>query len=354
MKEAERSLAAAVAGELSAAGVRRAFGLPGGENLTLIAALRDAGVEFVLCNHETAAGFAASAHGLLAGAPGLVLATLGPGASNLLLPVANAQLDREALVAVCADLPASLPASHTHQRLPLLDVFRPVTITSAALRPADGRATARRAIAASLAGPRGAVVLTLSAEDAGRPAGDAGEPATGEEARRTGQLDCAEALHRLTERLRNAARPLVVVGHEVEPVQHLALRRWLERWELPATVTPKGKGLVDDRSPRFLGVVDGAGLLEPMQRAIDRADLVLAVGLDPVELIRPWHATAPVLWLRGPGSAVRDGGGEVLLADFAEVLSLLEEQDPPRRWDDAFADVRAERLDAFANPALPT
>ena len=82
--------AAAVAKTLADRGIERAFGLPGGEVLVLIDELRKAGIDFVLMRHEANAGIAAAVYGKLRGQPGVVIATLGPGAANLMLPVANA------------------------------------------------------------------------------------------------------------------------------------------------------------------------------------------------------------------------------------------------------------------------
>src|SRR5439155_9008825 len=116
-----------MAEELAAAGVDRVFGLPGGEVVALMDALRRHRVEYTLFRHEADAGLAAAVYGKLKGTAGVVLATLGPGAANLLLPIASSWLDREPLVAISAQLPASWPPIYTHQRLPLHDVFRPVT-----------------------------------------------------------------------------------------------------------------------------------------------------------------------------------------------------------------------------------
>src|SRR5918994_1721003 len=120
------STAALIARALAAAGIDRVFGLPGGEVLVLIDELRRASVDFVLMRHEANAGIAAAVYGKLRRHPGVVLATLGPGAANLMLPVANAFLDQEPLVAISAQIPGEFPTSHTHQRLPLHDIYRPV------------------------------------------------------------------------------------------------------------------------------------------------------------------------------------------------------------------------------------
>src|SRR5262245_4245519 len=119
--------AAATARALADAGIERVFGLPGGEILVLMDELRRAGVDFVLMRHEANAGIAAAVYGKLRRQPGVVLTTLGPGAANLMLPLANAYLDQEPLLAISAQLPDEFPASHTHQLLPLHDVYRPIT-----------------------------------------------------------------------------------------------------------------------------------------------------------------------------------------------------------------------------------
>ncbi len=160
------TVAEAVADELAAAGVDRVFGLPGGEVLVLLDALRRRGIEFVLCHHESAAGIAAGVYGKLRGTAGVVVATLGPGAANLLFPLANGLLDREPVLAITAQLPASWPAVHTHQRVPLLAVFGPVTKFAAEVRPESARETVRAALAAVRDEPQGPAYLTVSADDA--------------------------------------------------------------------------------------------------------------------------------------------------------------------------------------------
>src|SRR5439155_26865043 len=107
-----------VADELQAAGVTRVFGLPGGEVLVLMDALRRRGIDFALFRHEAHAGIAAAVHGRLSESVGVVLTTLGPGASNLLLPIANSYLDCDPLLAISAQIPAGLPASQAHHRTP--------------------------------------------------------------------------------------------------------------------------------------------------------------------------------------------------------------------------------------------
>src|SRR2546427_7760055 len=118
--------AAATAKLIADAGIERVFGLPGGEVLVLMDELRRAGVDFVLMRHESNAGIAAAVHGKLRGQPGVVLTTLGPGAANLMLPLSSSCLDQEPLLAISAQIPDDFPESHTHQLLPLHEMYRPV------------------------------------------------------------------------------------------------------------------------------------------------------------------------------------------------------------------------------------
>src|SRR5437667_8619212 len=90
---------------LKAAGIHRGFGIPSGNVLPLLDAMRAGGLDFVLTAHEGSAGFAADVMGRLTGAPGLCIATLGPGATNLTTGVGDAYLDRSPLLAITCNVP---------------------------------------------------------------------------------------------------------------------------------------------------------------------------------------------------------------------------------------------------------
>src|SRR5262245_9274689 len=158
--------ARATAQALADAGIKRVFGLPGGEVLVLIDELRRAGVDFVLMRHEANAGIAAGVYGKLMRQPGVVLVTLGPGAANLLLPLGNAYLDQEPLLAISAQLPDDFPPSHTHQLLPLHDVYRPVTRYTGKITADTASAVVSRALENCIERPYGTAFVTLSAREA--------------------------------------------------------------------------------------------------------------------------------------------------------------------------------------------
>jgi acetolactate synthase-1/2/3 large subunit len=339
------TVAEVIAQELRTAGVDRAFGLPGGEVLALIDALRRAGIAFTLCRHEAVAGIAAGVYGKLRRTAGVAVATLGPGAANLLLAVSNAWLDREPLLAITADLPASWPPSHTHQRLPLHDIYRPVTKHVEAVTPLDPHRPVRRALIACTREPLGPSYLSLSAEDAVRPACILQEESLALRPAATAQ-DARVAAEALARRLAEAERPLVVIGLGVRPENAPGLQRWLAAWHLPVAVTPKAKGLVDERDPAidFVGVVGGMAIDDLMVEAVQQADLLVGFGFDPVEVDKTWHAHRPVLWVLESAQATgllprRD----LLLVDHHALLAALGELAPPRRWERPFQEVQAER-----------
>jgi acetolactate synthase-1/2/3 large subunit len=338
------TVADAVADEFARCGVDRVFGVPGGEVLLLIDALRRHGIDYALCRHEASAGIAAAVYGKLRGTAGVVLTTLGPGAANLLLPLANSLLDREPLVAISAQTPASWSPYRTHQKLPLLEALGPIAKAAGALRAGSCRSLVGAAVAAATAEPQGPVFLTLTTEDAQAAEADGGDTAAlvrrGEEA--LPRMGAREAAGALEDRLGSARRPLVVVGLGTRPEAAQPLRAWLGRWRLPVAVTPKVKGIVDETDEAFVGVVGGMALDREVREALAASDLVVGFGLDPVEIDGAWHLELPLLWVLesvwATGIAPAD---DVVAVDHLELLELLGA--PPRCWGDPFAGLRARR-----------
>ena len=347
------TVAAVTARALADAGITRVFGLPGGEVLVLIDELRRAGVDFVLMRHESNAGIAAAVYGKLQRQPGVVLTTLGPGAANLMLPLTSAMLDQEPLLAISAQIPDEFPASHTHQLLPLHDVYRPVTRYVEKITTENAGQVVSRAVAECLTRPFSAAYLTLSAREAlkemtsgggsiraassgkGDPGGSipVSTPA--------GDADVEAAA--LVARLQTAARPLVLVGLGTDPANAGPLRKWLTDWNLPVAVTPKVKGIVDETATSFVGVVGGMAADGLMCQALERADLLIGFGLDPVEIDKTWHAELPILWmLEVPNACGRIPEG-ARLVDHRQLLNALAEHEPRPTWNEPFADIRRTR-----------
>jgi acetolactate synthase-1/2/3 large subunit len=125
--ERSRTVAHLIVECLENEGVTYVFGLPGEENLHMIDALADSPIRFITTRDERGAAFMADSYGALTGKPGVCLATLGPGAINLMLGIANAQLDSHPLVAIAAQAGLDRIYKESHQFVDLVSLFRPIT-----------------------------------------------------------------------------------------------------------------------------------------------------------------------------------------------------------------------------------
>ncbi|KPK01896.1 MAG: hypothetical protein AMJ56_21560, partial [Anaerolineae bacterium SG8_19] len=163
------NLAEYVAQFLKAQGVKHLFGLPGGENVAFLEAIRQAGMQFVLFHHEAAAGYAADVTGQLTDKPGVCLSTVGPGAANLVAGAAAATLERSPMLAITADIDSSWQSSVAHMKLDLTRLFGSVAKGSFHLSPESAGETLAHAWCLAQSPPRGAVHIALSPDVATSP-----------------------------------------------------------------------------------------------------------------------------------------------------------------------------------------
>ena len=304
----DQTCAAVIAHTLHDAGVRFAFGHPGGEVLELIDALERAGIRFVLTGQESTAAFMAAAAGRLTGIPGVCVATLGPGACNLVLGVGTAFLDRDPVLAVSARTSTERHHRSNKQNLPLVDLFTPITRWSADLEGAPVEDAVKAALAVAAGPPRGPAYLALPSDVAGRPAvaGDsAPREAGGGPAHRlaAGRIANppppapadASDLPRILANLNGADRPVAVVGIAMDaPKDAPAVRRFLRETGIPYATTVQAKGIADERGTGFLGTVAPAAGEDRIIEWLEQSDCVLGIGFDPVEISRLWHFDAPL------------------------------------------------------------
>src|SRR5262245_39481541 len=146
---------------LREAGVSHGFGIPSGNVLPLLEAMRLGGLPFVLTAHEGSAGFAADVMGRLTGAPGLCIATLGPGATNLTTGVGDAYLDRSPLLAITCNVPTPQLGRRIQMAIDHHTLFRPITKASLALRHGQVAGVLAEALEIALSEPVGPVHLDL-------------------------------------------------------------------------------------------------------------------------------------------------------------------------------------------------
>lgn len=345
------TIAEAVAGS----GLRFAFGHPGGEVAVLIDALEQAGLRFVLTHHETAAAFMAGGYGELTGRPGLCLATLGPGATNMVTGVASAFLDRAPLLAFTASQARSALPGKTHQALDLNALYGPVTKRSVSLTQENARQVVEWALVEAIRERPGPIHLSLPADVAASPRAaredrthvDArSAEADGDVKRLEGPLAAAGQL------LATARRPAVIAGiGALRANASAALVDLARNLAASVAVTPKAKGIIAEDDPLFVGVLEMAGD-DLVVDFLSGADLLIAVGLDVVELEKPWRLECPIIHVDYIANVDRYYTATVeLVGPIATMLERLVAHSPARGgWPPMVLDRHRASVVSFVCP----
>src|SRR5688572_5176275 len=239
---------------LKAAGIERGFGIPSGNVLPLMEAMRKGGIDFVLTAHEGSAGFAADVTGRMTKAPGLCVATLGPGATNLTTGVGNAWLDRSPLIAITCNLNTDQLGRRIQMWIDHHALFKPITKASFRLENGKIAATVKEAIRIAMSEPRGPVHLDLPEDVALAPARENG--AVMKPLSKLGRAPDA-AIVVAGELITKAKRPIAVLGSSaMRLTEPDLLRQVVERHNLPFATTTMAKGLIDEDHPLSIGVIE--------------------------------------------------------------------------------------------------
>jgi len=287
-QEAGETVAQLIVKCLENEGVSHVFGIPGEENIHLVDALSSSSIRYVLVRHEQAASFMAEVYGRLTGRAGVCSATLGPGAINLLLGVADATTNSTPVVALSAQVGMNRMFKESHQGVDLVSMFRPVTKWSDLIAtPNAVPEMIRKAFKLAQTERPGAVYLALPEDVEKAPAPSmltplvvntprADEPAAGQ-------------LRRASEVLQAARNPVVLAGHGAARAGASdAVRRFAESLGVPVATTFHGKGVISDDHPQALGAV-GFMRHDYVNFGFDQADAIVAVGyelqeFDPVRI----------------------------------------------------------------------
>jgi acetolactate synthase I/II/III large subunit len=278
---------------LKAAGIARGFGIPSGNVLPLMEAMRKGGIDFVLTAHEGSAGFAADVTARLTGAPGFCLATLGPGATNLTTGIGNAWLDRSPLVAITCNLNTDQLGRRIQMWIDHHALFKPITKATLPLRHGEIGATLVEAIRLALTEPQGPVHLDLPEDVALAPTNEtvpalAPPPALP-------RADAA-AIARAGELIAAARRPIAVIGASAMRLRDIeALQRVIEHYNLPFATTTMAKGLLDEEHRLALGCIERA-CRQVQRKFLHSADLIVGLGYDTIEVeYEAWIGDVPLL-----------------------------------------------------------
>ena len=261
-------------------GVEYVFAVPGEENLDLIESLRTSKIRLVLCRHEQAAGFMAATVGRLTGGAGVCLATLGPGATNLVTAAAYAQLGAMPMLMVTGQKPIRTRRQGHFQILDVVAMMAPLTKFTRQLVSADIiPARVREALRSAEEERPGATHLELPQDIASDetdailiPASQSRRPVAEE-----------KAISRAAGAIRSARRPLLMLGAGANrKTTARMLAAFVDKLGIPFFSTQMGKGVIDETHPLWMGTAalsDG----DFVHRAIDQADCIINIGHDVVE-----------------------------------------------------------------------
>ena len=277
-----------IARRLYDAGCRHAFGVPGGEVLTLMDSLEKAGIRFILAKHENNAAYMAQGVYHATGAPGILVTTLGPGMANAVNAIANAEQDRVPVIFLTGCLDAHEAMTYTHQVFDHQAVIRP--LVRASFRVEDGAVeeTIDKALNMALDGRPGPVHLDVpitvaAANQPDRPLVRRARPAPSVPAPGP-DLDTARKW------LAEAERPLIIAG--LDPLRQggsEAVAALAEDFNIPLIATYNAKGILPEDHPLCVGAMALSPLgdkhLVPLA---GQADLIILAGYDPVEMRTGW------------------------------------------------------------------
>ncbi|MFQ5889975.1 MAG: acetolactate synthase large subunit [Gemmatimonadota bacterium] len=267
-------------------GVRRIYGIPGEENLDVMDALLDSSIHFVTTRHEQGAAFMADVHGRLTGEAGVCLATLGPGATNLVTGVADANMDRAPVVAIAGQAATTRMHKESHQYLDLVSLFRPISkYSTQILEPEIVSEVVRKAFKVAQAEKPGCSFIDFPENIAEMPVD--GGPLRVQTAMAP---DPPEAKVKQAARIISDARyPIIMAGNGVIRARASdSLVGFAEALDIPVATTFMAKGAIPFSHALSLGTV-GLQAHDFVSCGFDRADVIICVGYDMVE----YH---PVLW----------------------------------------------------------
>jgi acetolactate synthase I/II/III large subunit len=271
-------------------GVRFIFGVPGEENLDVMDSLLGSSIQFITTRHEQGAAFMADVYGRLSGTAGVCLSTLGPGATNLITGVADANLDHAPVVAISGQVSLDRKYIESHQYIDLLAIFKPITKWNSEISlPQMIPEAVRKAFKVAQTEKPGAIHLVFPEDVAAAPFPE------GEDWRPLGvqapfiPYPTGGQISRAAAVLQKAKRPVILAGNGVVRGRaEEAVRRCARALHIPVVHTFMGKGVMPDQEALSLYTV-GLSFRDYSSLVMEQADVVLAVGYDLVEY-------APCAW----------------------------------------------------------
>jgi acetolactate synthase-1/2/3 large subunit len=280
-------------------GVEYVFGVPGEENLDFLDSLsRSTKIKLILTRHEQGAGFMAATYGRHTGKAGVSLATLGPGATNLVTAGAYAQLGGMPMMMITGQKPIKSSKQGRFQILDIVDMMRPLTKFTHQMASADNiPSRVREAFRLAQEEKPGAVHIEFP-EDIADEQTDS-TPLKASYIRRPSADE--KAIRAAVARIERAKSPLLVIGAGANrAMTSRMLTQLVEKTGIPFVTTQLGKGVIDERNPKFVGCA-ALSSGDFVHAAVAAADVIVNIGHDVIEK---------------PPFFMRTGGTEVIHVSF--------------------------------------
>jgi acetolactate synthase I/II/III large subunit len=316
-------------------GVDHIFGIPGEENLDLMDALIGSSIEFVLTRHESSAAFMAGMVGRLTKRPGACLSTLGPGAANMTIGIAEAHLSYYPMVAMSGQIKVGCQHPPRKQYIDLVSMFRPITKESIAVRAA-GRIPdlTRRAFDLASQERPGPVFLELPEDVLKERVEDSPMPSTRHEVMGSDIFN----FERLRHMIDSSERPIILAGQGVvRGGAAESLLCFASNWNIPVAMTWLGAGAAPFDDALSLGTI-GLRKADVMRAAFEAADLVILVGFDLIEFEpQYWNYGTPKRIAYIGAVACETAPGFIpdlqVLGSVRKILTALSsDPDPRKSW----------------------
>jgi len=272
-------------------GVEFIYGIPGEENLDIMDALVDSSIRFVTTRHEQGAAFMADVQGRLTGKAGVCLATLGPGATNLVTGVADANMDHAPVVAIAGQAATNRLHKESHQVLDLVNLFQPITkYATQILNPEVIPEVVRKAFKLAQSGKQGASFIDFP-ENIAHIGGLELRPLAPRPV--TTPYPAEVRVAAVAEIISQAEFPVILAGNGLVRADCCdALVEFAEKLNIPVATTFMAKGAIPDSHRLSLGTV-GLQAHDYVSCGFDRADVIICIGYDLVEYPpNLWHRSA--------------------------------------------------------------
>ena len=332
-------------------GVRYVFGVPSGNMIDYVEALRkEEGIDFILVGHEATAAFMAGVCGRLTGVPGACFATFGPGATNLSTGVGGAQLDRFPLLAFTDEMPDDLLKRTVQMNINHQELFFPITKWTTRLNQNNVEEIILKGAGIATDDLPGAVHI-------GIPAGigrNQVQKVKAEvdylrlEKKRWSPL-VADQIAKVAKLIQTSKKPVLAVGLSAVHAQvSKQIIELAEKLQVPVVLTPMAKGLFPEDHPMYAGVLFHA-LSNEVAKVYSQADLVIGIGYDPVEFnYEDWMPEVPLIHIDRQEADVATGQipevFNVIGALEVAMTELLKLDINPKSWDYSFLEANKQQI----------